>query len=332
MNLTRLSNELNRFKEVEEVLARGPTLVWTSITTHKAHETQAMHQEDRLIIQQIELIGSATISIIILADQCLIIWDQEGRRTLRTEVDQEHVREVTTIEILASYQLITSHLTWEETLIHELAPEYNRQATVLITESRQILELNSQQLEPKTAQPGEVRAPGSTLTYNHDCIIQRLEIHEKVHSQWIISPQSDALETESHLFKEIDSASITVELGIRVREQEQGLRTVAIQETESLRWTIIQKWCRAYLQLEQLKTVELTVLRTRIQYLVDFMEEPSLECLLQLAVYLKTVKLQMNVKVVLLYLRNILASSILKEEEDSINSRIRTSLWQISET
>ena len=99
-------------------------------------------------------------------------------------MDQELVREVTTIEMLASYQLITNHLTSEVILIHVPAPaEYNRQATVQTTESRQILELNSQQLEPKTAQPGEVRAPDSTLTYNQDCITQRPEILEKVLSQ-----------------------------------------------------------------------------------------------------------------------------------------------------
>ena len=206
MNLTRPSSELNRFKEVEEVLEQEPTLVWTSITIHKAQETQVMPHEDRLILRQIELIGSVIINIIILADQCQTIWDQEGRQILRIEMDQEHVREVTTIEMLASYQLITNHLTSEVILIHVLAPaEYNRQATAPITESHQILDQDSQRLVPRTTQPGEVRAPGSMLTYNQDCITQRLEILEKVHSQWIISQLSDALETEFHLFKEIDS-------------------------------------------------------------------------------------------------------------------------------
>lgn len=66
-------------------------------------------------------------------------------------------------------------------------------------------------------------------------------------------------------------------------------------------------------------------LRTRILYLVDFMAEPSLEYLQQLAVYPKTVMLQMIDKAVHLYLQNILASLILKDEEVPINSRIRTS-------
>ena len=126
-------------------------------------------------------------------------------------MDQEHAQEVTTIEILVSYQLITSHLTSEEILIHVLAAEYNRQAMVLpITESHQILGHNNQQLELRMAQPGAVRAPGSTLTYNQDCITQHLEIHEMVPNQSIISQLSDALEIEFHLFKEIVSASITV--------------------------------------------------------------------------------------------------------------------------
>ena len=149
-------------------------------------------------------------------------------------MDQEHVREVTIIEILVSYQLITSHLTSEEILIHVLVAEYNRQAMVLpITESHQILEHNNQQQELRTAQPGAVRAPGSTLTYNQDYITQRLETQEKVLSQFKISHKSDALEIEFHLFKEIDSVSITVESGIKA--QEPALQTVAIQETESLR-------------------------------------------------------------------------------------------------
>ena len=210
MNLTKLSNELNRFKEVEEALAQEPMLVWTSITTHRGQETQAMPQEDLLILQRIELIGSATINIIILVDLCRTIWDQEGRRTLLIEVDQEHVQEVITIEILVSYQLITSHLTWEEILIHERAVEYNRQATALITGSHQILEHNSQRLEHRMAQLGEARAPDFTLTYNQDCITQRLEILAKEHNQFQISQLSDALGTEFHLFKEIDSESITV--------------------------------------------------------------------------------------------------------------------------
>ena len=122
-------------------------------------------------------------------------------------MDQEHAQEVTTIEILVSYQLITSHLTSEGILIHVLAAEYNRQAMVLpITESPQILEHNNQQQELRTAQPGAVRAPGSTLTYNQDCITQRLETLEKVLSQFQISQLSDALEIEFHLFKEIGSA------------------------------------------------------------------------------------------------------------------------------
>ena len=66
-------------------------------------------------------------------------------------------------------------------------------------------------------------------------------------------------------------------------------------------------------------------LRTRILYLVDFMAELNLEHLQQLAVYLKTVMLQMIDKAVHLYLQNILASLILKDEEVPINSRIRTS-------
>ena len=60
------------------------------------------------------------------------------------------------------------------------------------------------------AQLGEVQAPDFTLMYNQDCIIQRLEILEKVHSQFKISLLSDALGTEFHLFKEFDSVSITV--------------------------------------------------------------------------------------------------------------------------
>ena len=60
------------------------------------------------------------------------------------------------------------------------------------------------------AQLGEARAPDSTLTYNRDCITQRLEILEKEHNQFQISQLSDALGTEFHLFKEIDSESITV--------------------------------------------------------------------------------------------------------------------------
>ena len=66
-------------------------------------------------------------------------------------------------------------------------------------------------------------------------------------------------------------------------------------------------------------------LRTRILYLVDFMAELNLEYLQQLAVYPKTVMLQMIDKAVHLYLQNILASLILKDEEVPINSRIRTS-------
>ena len=66
--------------------------------------------------------------------------------------------------------------------------------------------------------------------------------------------------------------------------------------------------------------------RTRILYLVDFTAELNLEYLQQLAVYPKIAMLQMNDKAVHLYLQNILASSILKDEEVPINSRIRTSL------
>ena len=78
--------------------------------------------------------------------------------------------------------------------------------------------------------------------------------------------------------------------------------------------------------------MERTELQTRTLYLVDFMEELSLEYLRLLEVYLKIAKLQMNDKAVHLYLINILVSSILKEEEVSINSRIRASQWQMSGT
>ena len=126
-------------------------------------------------------------------------------------MDQEHAQEVTTIEILVSYQLITSHLTSEEILIHVLAAEYNRQAMVLpITEYHQIQEHNNQQPELRTVRLGAVQAPGSTLMYNQDYITQHLVTLVKVPNQSIISQLSDALEIEFHLFKEIDSASITV--------------------------------------------------------------------------------------------------------------------------
>ena len=78
--------------------------------------------------------------------------------------------------------------------------------------------------------------------------------------------------------------------------------------------------------------MERTELQTKTLYLVDFMEELSLEYLRLLEVYLKIAKLQMNDKVVHLYLINILVSSTLKEEVVSINSRIRTSQWQMSGT
>ena len=72
--------------------------------------------------------------------------------------------------------------------------------------------------------------------------------------------------------------------------------------------------------------MELTGPRTKILYLADFMAELSLEYLQQLVVYPKIAMLQMNDKAVHLYLQNILVSSILKDEEVSINNRIRTSL------
>ena len=69
-------------------------------------------------------------------------------------------------------------------------------------------------------------------------------------------------------------------------------------------------------------------LQTRILYLIDFMGELSLEFhLRELVVYLRTEKLQMNValgKVEHLFHQSMLASSILRDEEVSIN-RSRTS-------
>ena len=67
------------------------------------------------------------------------------------------------------------------------------------------------------------------------------------------------------------------------------------------------------------------LLQTRILYLIDFMEELSLAFLQELAVYLRIVKLQMNValgKVVHLYHKSIIVSSILRDEEGS--TRIKT--------
>ena len=68
-------------------------------------------------------------------------------------------------------------------------------------------------------------------------------------------------------------------------------------------------------------------LQTRILYLIDFMGELSLEFhRRELVVYLRTEKLQMNValgKVEHLFHQSMLASSILRDEEVSINrSRI----------
>ena len=69
-------------------------------------------------------------------------------------------------------------------------------------------------------------------------------------------------------------------------------------------------------------------LQTRILYLIDFMGELSLEFhRRELVVYLRTEKLQMNValgKVEHLFHQSMLASSILRDEEVSIN-RSRTS-------
>ena len=99
-------------------------------------------------------------------------------------MDQGRAQEATTIEMLVSYQLITSRLTSEEIRIRAPVAEYNHRVTApLTTESHLILDRSSHLLlAPKTTQPGGVRAPGSTLTYNQDCITQRLEIRAKVHS------------------------------------------------------------------------------------------------------------------------------------------------------